>query len=198
MSFYEAPKECKKLPFGELCLNLPSSTLSSAAARSCFLNSCHPALGFIAHTILIGVVYFFIFWTIKHTYHSALSFRDTVLLGMQSVKESKVHLKRTPLSLCYVTILLVDGDIPETAPAAWLWAAGQKWKGKATCGLNLSSAALRCCNQYQELNSWEGWGNLGLQTLEFRVCVNVQSLSEIYGQADRRNVFLFAGCIHLT
>jgi hypothetical protein len=40
---------------------------------------------------------------------------------MQSVKESKECQKRTPLSPCYVTILLLEGGIPEAAPATWLW-----------------------------------------------------------------------------
>ena len=79
-----------------------------------------------------------------------------------------------PLSLCYVTILLLDGDIPETAPAAWLWAAAQEWKEKVMCGLNPRGVALHCWEEYQSLNSWEGWGNLNAWTLEFRVAVNAQ------------------------
>jgi len=30
------------------------------------------------------------------------------------------------LALCYVAVLLLDSDIPKTAPAAWIWAVSQK------------------------------------------------------------------------
>lgn len=62
VSFYEAPKECQKLPFGELCLNFSPSALCTAAAGTWFLNSCHPALGFIAQAKLIWVWFFFFFF----------------------------------------------------------------------------------------------------------------------------------------
>jgi hypothetical protein len=56
------------------------------------------------------------------------------LLGMQSVKKSKDHPKSTTLSLCYVTILLLEGDIPKTAPAAWLWTLARN-KRKKQCAI---------------------------------------------------------------
>lgn len=53
-----------------------------------------------------------------------------------------MYAKKFLLALCYVTVLLLDGDIPETAPAAWIWAVSQKRNKKEMCGLNLSGNRL--------------------------------------------------------
>lgn len=78
----------------------------------------------------------------KFIFSSFLDFVDIVLLGIQSVRKSKVYAKTFLLALCYVTELLLDGDIPETAPAAWIWAACQKRNKKEICGIKLSGNGL--------------------------------------------------------
>lgn len=83
-----------------------------------------------------------IYLTIKLVFSSSLVFVDTVLLGIQSVRKNKVYAKKFLLALCYVTVLLLDGDIPKTAPAAWIWAVSQKRNKKEMCGLNPSGNGL--------------------------------------------------------
>lgn len=43
--------------------------------------------------------------------------------------------------LC-VEVFLLDGDIPKTAPAAWIWAVSQKTNKKEMCVLHLSDNRL--------------------------------------------------------
>lgn len=64
------------------------------------------------------------------------------LLGIQSVRRNKVHVKKVLLALCYVTVFLLDGDIPETAPAVWIWAVIQKRNKKEMRGINVSGNGL--------------------------------------------------------
>lgn len=80
--------------------------------------------------------------TIKLIFSSSLDFVDIVLLRIQSFRKSKVCVKKFLLVLCYVTVLLLDSDIPKTAPAAWIWAVSQKRNKKEMCALNPSGNGL--------------------------------------------------------
>lgn len=159
VSFYKAPKECKKLPFEELCLNLPSSTLCRLRGDMQLLEVAFLTPVTQHWGSLFKQHYYedFLLFAIKKYICTVLlprALRHCLMRNAMCQEYPSTSKENFIVSvLCYNTFIRWWHSWDSTCCVAL--GSGQKWKGKAMCGLNQSGTAVHGCNKYQGLNSWE-------------------------------------------